>query len=172
MAVSDNDARGAVAAAMQALSKWQDEIAAANERCLSKVLDETSAAARAVGWPDHVIKATRDQLHNASKVQTQIIEQVTELWKKQLESPSSRMPVPGRPFDQMQRAPGATHLGCMPEMFGMAGQPFAPMLLWIQAAEMWQRNWMSAMSLWADVLAFPSHQDDRSAERTRSAFRH
>jgi hypothetical protein len=170
MTISSNDARPAVAAAVQALSKWQDEIAAANERCLSKVVDETSAAARAVGWPDHVIKATRDQLLNASKAQSQVIEQVTELWKKQLESP--RAPVPGRLFDQMQRVPGTTHLGAMPEAFGVGGQPFAPMLLWMQAAEMWQRQWMSAMSLWADALALPPPHDDRSAERSRSAYRH
>jgi hypothetical protein len=136
------------------------------------VLDESSAAARAVGWPDHIIKATRDQLVNASKAQTQIIEQMTELWKKQLESPTSRMPSPMRLFDQMQRGPGTPNLGSMPEAFGMAGQPFAPMLLWFQAAEMWQRQWMSAMSLWADALAFPPPQDDRSAEQSRSAYRH
>lgn len=60
----------------------------------------------------------------------------------------------------------------MPELFGMGGQPFAPMNFWMQTAEMWQRNWISAMSIWADALAFPSTQEDRSAQRSRSAVRH
>jgi hypothetical protein len=68
--------------------------------------------------------------------------------------------------------PSSSYPGSMSEMFGIGGQPFAPMLFWVQAAEMWQRNWMAAMSLWVDALAFPSHQDDRSTERTRSAVRH
>jgi hypothetical protein len=93
MAVSRNDGRQAAIAALQSLSKWHDEVAAANERCLGDVLDQTAAAARAVGWPGHVINAIRDQLLNASQLQTQAIDQLTALWKKQLESPTSPMPV-------------------------------------------------------------------------------
>jgi len=172
MAVSSNEARQAVAAALQALSKWQAELAAANERCLANALDQTSAAARAVGWPDHVISATRDQLLNASKMQSQVIEQVTALWKKQLESTTSPMPLPRSLFDPTQRLPSSNYPGSIPEMFGIGGQPFAPMLLWMQTAEMWQRNWMSAISLWADALALRSPQVGRTNERFRSTVRH
>jgi hypothetical protein len=172
MAVSSNEARQAVAGALQALSKWQNELAAANERCLAKVLDQTSAAARVVGLPDHVINATRDQLLGASQMQTQVIEQVAAAWKKQLEFPTSSMAVPRSLFDPTQRLPTANYPGSMPEMFGMGGQPFAPMLLWVQTAEMWQRSWMSAMSLWADALAFRNPQEERTNERFRSAVRH
>jgi maltooligosyltrehalose synthase len=172
MAISSNEARQAVAGALQALSKWRDELAAANERCLAKVLDQTSAAARAVGWPDHVINATRDQLLGASQMQTQVIEQVTALWKKQLESPTSSMAVPRSLFDPTQRLSSANYAGSIPEMFGIGGQPFAPMLFWMQTAEMWQRNWMSAMSLWADALAFRNPLEERTNERFRSTVRH
>ena len=172
MAISRNDARQAATTALQSLSKWHDEVVAANERCLADVLDQTAAAARAVGWPDHVINATRDQLLNASQLQTQAIDQLTALWKKQLESPTSPMPVARSLLDPTPRLPSSSYPGSMPEMFGIGGQPFAPMLLWVQAAEMWQRNWMSAMSFWADALAFPSTQDDRRAERSRSVVRH
>jgi len=34
----------------------------------------------------------------------------------------------------------------------MGGMSFAPMDFWMQAAETWQRNWASAISLWADAL--------------------
>jgi len=172
MTVLSNDARQAVTAALQALSKWQDELAAANERCLAKALDQTSAAARAVGWPDHVINATRDHLLNASKMQTQVIGQVTALWEKQLEPSASPTAVPRNLFDQMRRLPSSSFPGPMPEMLGVGGQPFAPMLLWMQTAELWQRNWMSAMSFWADALAFRDPQEERSDERSRSTIRH
>ena len=172
MTVSSNDARQAVAAALHALSKWQNELAAANERCLGKVLDQTSAAARAVGWPHHVTNATREQLLHASKMQTQVIDQVTALWEKQLESSTSPMAVPRNLFDQMRRLPSSNFPGSMPEMFGIGGQPFAPMLFWMQTAELWQRNWMSAMSLWADALAFRNPQEEPTKERSRSTVRH
>jgi hypothetical protein len=160
-----------VAGALQALSKWQDELTAANERCLAKVLDQTSAAARAVGWPDHVINATRDQLLNASKIQAQAIDQATALWRKQLESPSS-MPVSRSFFGQRPSLPSSSFPGAMPEMLGIGGQPFAPMLFWMQTAEVWQRNWMSAMSLWADALALRPPQEERTSDRSGSTLRH
>lgn len=172
MAISRSDARPAATAALQSLSKWHDEVVAANERCLTDVLEQTAAAARAMGWPEHVINATRDQLLNASQLQTQAIDQLSALWKKQLESSASPMPVARSLFDPMQRLPSSNYPGSMPEMFGIAGQPFGPLLLWVQTAEMLQRNWIQAMSFWADALAFPSTHEDRSAGRSRSAVRH
>jgi hypothetical protein len=171
MAVSSSDARRAVAAVLQALSKWQDELTATNERGLAQVLDQSSVAARAVGWPEHVINATRDQLLNATKVQTQLIDQVTALWEKQLETSTSPKAAMRNPF-QMPRFPSSNVSGSMPEKFGIGGQPFAPMFFWMQAADMWQRNWMSAMSLWADSLALWNPEDDRINDRSRSTVRH
>jgi hypothetical protein len=172
MAISRSDARQAATAALQSLSKWHDEVVAANERCLADVLEQTAAAARAVGWPEHVINATRDQLLNASQLQTQAIDHLSALWKKQLESSTSPMPVARSLLDPTPRILSSNYPGSMPEIFGVGGQPFAPLLLWVQTAELWQRNWIQAMSFWADALAFPSTQEDRSAERSRSAARH
>ena len=172
MATSRNDARQAATTALQSLSKWHDEVVAANERCLADVLDQTAAAAHAMGWPDHVINATRDQLLKASQLQTQAIHQLAAHWKKQLESPTSLMPVARSLLDPTPRLPSSSYPGSMPEMFGIGGQPFAPMLLWVQAAEMWQRNWMSAMSFWADAVALRNHQEERANERSRPTVRH
>jgi hypothetical protein len=170
MAVAGGGARQAVAGALQALSKWQDELTAANEHCLAKVLDQTSAAARAVGWPDHVINATRDQLLNAAKMQAQAIDQATALWRKQLESPSPGVRF-AKLFAQRQHLPGANFPSELLDFLGIGGQPFAPMLFWMQTAEVWQRNWMSAMTLWADALAHWNLQE-KGDERPGSRVRH
>src|SRR5688500_520973 len=93
MAISRSDARQAATAALQWLSEWHAEVVAGRAPCVTDVLEQTAAAARAVGWPEHVINAMRDQLLNASQLQTQAIDQLSALWKKQLESSASPMPV-------------------------------------------------------------------------------
>ena len=81
--------RDGVVAAFDALSKWRDEIETVNERCLKKVLDQTSTVARSMGWPDQAVRMTREQLENASKAQTEMIDQIMEGWKQQMQVASS-----------------------------------------------------------------------------------
>jgi hypothetical protein len=121
--------RYGVIAAFDALSNWRDEIETVNERCLGKVLDHTSAGARSMGWPDQAIRTTRDCLERTSKVQIQMIDQITDGWKQQLKSATEPMAMP-RSFTG--QAPAA-----MPDF-----NPLAPWNFWLQAAEMWQRTWM------------------------------
>jgi hypothetical protein len=124
--------RDSVKATFDALSNWRDEIEAANERCLGKVLDHTSAVARSMGWPDQAIKATREYLENTSKVQIEMIDRITDGWKEQLQSTTAPMPVP-------RGSPGhnPAFAGAMAEF-----NPLTPWTFWLQAAEMWQRVWM------------------------------
>ena len=121
--------RNSVIAAFDALSNWRDEIETANERCLGKVLDQTSAVARSMGWPDQAIRTTREYLERTSKVQIEMIDQITDGWKRQLKSATAPMAVP-RSFTG--QVPGG-----MSE-FNL----LAPWNFWLQAAEMWQRAWM------------------------------
>ena len=124
--------RESVVAAFDALSNWRDEVETANERCLSKVLSHTSAVARSMGWPDQATRAMREHLENASKMQTELIDQVVDGWKKQLKSPTAPMAFP-RSF--AHQIPGTTFGGAMPEF-----NPLTPWTFWMQAAEMWQRT--------------------------------
>jgi len=131
------EVRESVAAAFAELSNWRDEVGSVNERCLGKVLKQTSAVARAMGWPDQAVKTTREYLENASKVQTKLLDQIMDGWKRQLESRTA-MAVPSAFADQSPTS-----------MFnhGPAGfDPLAPWTFWLQAAELWQRTWMSQMS--------------------------
>src|SRR5262245_46335750 len=125
--------REGVSVAFDALSKWRDEIETANERCLGKVLDQTSAVARSMGWSDQALKATRDYLEQISRAQTKMIDGLIEGWKEQLKSPTP-MEIPHR----FTIGPSA---GAMPGF-----NPLTPWTFWVQAAEMWQRTWMPDMA--------------------------
>jgi hypothetical protein len=85
--------RKELAATFDALSNWRDEIETVNERCLNKVLDRTSAVARAMGWPDLATRSTREYLESASKAQTEMIDQIIEGWTRQLKSTSAPMAI-------------------------------------------------------------------------------
>ena len=127
------EVRDGMTAAFNALSNWRDEIETANERCLGKVLDQTSSFARSMGWPDQAVKTTRDYLEQTSKAQTKMIDSLLESWKEQLKSPT-RMKVP-------QFFTTGLSSGAMPEF-----NPLTPWTFWMQAAEMWQRTWMPEMA--------------------------
>jgi hypothetical protein len=130
------EVREELVATFNALSNWRDEIQTANERCLGKVLNRTAAVARAMGWPDQAVRSTREYLEGASKVQTEMIDQIIEGWKRQLKSGTAPMVFPRGSAEQM-RGPASTFSGTMPEF-----NPLAPWMFWLQAAEMWQRTWM------------------------------
>jgi hypothetical protein len=126
-----------VVAAFDALSNWRDEIETANERCLGKVLDQTSAVARSMGWPDEAVKKTREYLQHTAKAQTQLIDQLMEAWKQQLKSPIAPMAIPRGLTGQISGPSASTMAGAMPDF-----DAFAAWKIWLQAAEMWQRTWM------------------------------
>jgi hypothetical protein len=62
----------------------------------------------------------------------QMIDQITDGWKKQLKSATAPMAMPSGFTGQLPAA--------MPEF-----NPLAPWNFWLQAAEMWQRTWMPDM---------------------------
>ena len=125
--------RNGLVAAFDALSHWRDEIETVNERCLKKVLDQTSTVARSMGWPDQAVRMTREHLEKASKAQTDVIDQLMEGWKQQLKSPTAPMALPRSFAGQIPGLSG----GSMPQF-----DPMAPWTFWMQAAEAWQRTWM------------------------------
>ena len=128
------DARDAIEAVFDALSKWRDEIGESTERYNETVLDKMADAARALGWPKELVDASHKHFVQASKAQMQTIDQLMDAWKKQLTSPAA-----DQFMAQLRAFPGGG-FGAMP-----VSSPFD---LWMQAAETWQRNWQSAMSMW------------------------
>ena len=135
------DARDAIEAVFDALSNGVTKIGASTERYSETALDKMADAARALGWPKELVDASHKHLLQASKAQMQTIDQLMDAWKKQLTAPEANQfmaqlrALPGASFDAM---PGSS-----------------PLHLWMQTAEMWQRNWQSAMSMWTSGSSRP-----------------
>jgi hypothetical protein len=132
-----SEMRNNAVAAYDALSHWRDEIETANQRCLGEVTDKMCAVARAMGWPDHAIRATREYLETASKAQTAILDQLVTSWKEQLKSPTAPLGVPGTFARQLSETSNSPPFKGMPEF-----NPMAPWTFWMQMAEAWQRTWV------------------------------
>jgi hypothetical protein len=147
LTLHNSDAREAVTNAFEALEKWRDEVFTVNERHLTKALDLVAGSQRALGWPDHVATATREYLLKASKIQTQMISQVMDAWEKQLKSSAGPPALPEAFQFQMLPSSVASLKGSAPDMLRFQELTLlAPFMLWMQAAEMWQRNWAEAMT--------------------------
>jgi hypothetical protein len=58
------EARKAVNAAFDAMSAWRIETANNNEKNSEQVIEKLAAAARALGWPEQIVDATRAQLQS------------------------------------------------------------------------------------------------------------
>ena len=143
----NGEARQAVMDAFNAVSQWRDEISLANDRCLTKVLDQVAAAQKTQGWPTSVTVATRQHLLRASKVQTQMIDQLMGDWEHQLKSRSTS------PDPSMLRMPSTTNP--MSEMMRLGEMTLTPFKIWLNAAEAWQRTWAEAMRRSTDGYLMP-----------------
>lgn len=155
------EAREAAKAAFEALEQWRDDMAAANERYSETVFDQMAQAAKAMGWPAEIVNQTRKQMQNASQMQLQMMDRVMEAWSEQINSPNATMPMPSDFMEQLQRMQSnAMNAGAssMPGSNGFGGMAMAPFQMWMQAAEMWQRNMASAMSMWTGG-ASDKHRD-------------
>ena len=72
----DREGREAVNAVFDALSAWREEVAASTARYSQTVLDKMTTAATAMGWPKEVVDASRKHFEQASKMQTNMIDQL------------------------------------------------------------------------------------------------
>jgi hypothetical protein len=132
-----NEARQAVTAAFDAVAHWRNEIVAANERCLTKVLDQVTDAHRALGWPEQVTRAAKEHFLQASKIQSHMLDQAMDAWQQQLKTQHAQSGIPAFIFQ-----------ASVPSQFTIPASEMmlTPFKLWIEAAETWQRTWMTAMS--------------------------
>jgi hypothetical protein len=80
-----DEARKAVNAAFAAMSTWRTEAVDNFEM----VIDKMAAAARALGWPQQIVDATRAQMQDVIKMQIQTMDRMMDAWEEQIKSPSS-----------------------------------------------------------------------------------
>jgi hypothetical protein len=83
-----DEARKAVNAAFDAMSTWRMETASNSEKNSEEVIEKMAAAARALGWPEQIVDATRAQLQSVTKMQIQMMDQMMDAWEEQIRSPN------------------------------------------------------------------------------------
>lgn len=155
-----DEQRKAMTAAFDAMSNWRQELNAMQEKNSAAVFDKMSSAAKSLGWPTEFVELTRQQIQNVSKMQSQAIEQVMDVWEKQATNAAnagSKIEMPKFPgFGNMPSFPGMPSFGgssgnsMFPGMPDMS-TPMMPMQLWMQAAEMWQKSFQQAIESWTDA---------------------
>jgi hypothetical protein len=80
-----DEACKAVNAALAAMSTWRTGTVDNFEI----VIDKMAAAARALGWPQQIVDATRAQMQDVIKMQVQTMDRMMDAWEEQIKSPSS-----------------------------------------------------------------------------------
>jgi hypothetical protein len=155
-----DDAKKAVSQAFDAMTNWRAELAELGEKNSNAVFDKMAEAAKALGWPTDFVELSRKQMQGASKLQLQAVDQVMDVWEKQVKALGNAGQVPSFPtFPNFPNVPGfgagsafpqfsATNSGGFPDFGGGAVNPIQ---FWMQAAEMWQKGWQQAMSTWVDA---------------------
>jgi hypothetical protein len=148
------DAQKAVIQAFDAMANWRAELADMGEKNSNAVFDKMAEAAKSLGWPTDFVELSRKQMLNASKLQLQAVDQVMDLWEKQVKSLGTPGQIPSFPgFPGSAAFPNFTGTGpgmfaAMPDFGAGAANPIQ---FWMQAAEMWQKGWQQAMSTWVDA---------------------
>ncbi|HML30009.1 MAG TPA: hypothetical protein PKE16_14470 [Hyphomicrobium sp.] len=147
------DTKKAVIQAFDAMSNWRAELAELGEKNSNAVFDKMAEAAKSLGWPTDFVELSRKQMQSASKLQLQAVDQVMDVWEKQVKALGApgqfpNFNVPG--FGNIPQFPGAGSAS-FPGMPDFAAGAANPMQFWMQAAEMWQKGWQQAMSTWMDA---------------------
>jgi hypothetical protein len=132
-----NEAREAVSKAFDAMSTWRIETANASEKNSAQVIEKMAAAARALGWPEQIVEATRAQLQSIAKAQIQTMDQLMDAWEEQIKLPNPETASPSVMLSKLKPSPSFGSAGSWP----MAG-PFQmtamnPFQIWFEFAEQW-----------------------------------
>ena len=129
------------------MSAWRIETAKSNEKNSEQVIEKMAAAARALGWPEQIVDATRAQLQSITKMQIQMMDHMMDAWEEQVKLPNPMAASPSAMLSKLKSVPGfaATGSWSSPEAFQKAAMN--PFQLWMQLAAQWQRAWTDTMGL-------------------------
>jgi hypothetical protein len=134
------EARKAVNAAFDAMSTWRSETISSSEKNSERVIEKMAAAARALGWPEQVVEATRAQMQGITKMQIQTMDHLMDAWEEQIKSPN-----PSAMLSKLKSMPDFGPAGSWPNMFQNGLNPFQA---YAQFAEQCQKAWTDAMGFW------------------------
>jgi hypothetical protein len=144
-----DEARKAVNDAFDAMSAWRVETAKNNEKNSEQVIEKLAAAARALGWPEQIVDATRAQMQSITKMQIQTMDQMMDAWEEQIKSPNPMSGSPSAMLSKLTSLPGVSPAGSWPSANALTATN--PMQFWMQWAEQCQKAWAEAMGLWTEA---------------------
>jgi hypothetical protein len=132
-----------VNAAFDAMSTWRTETVNNSEKNVAQVIEKMAAAARALGWPEQIVDATRDQMQSMTKMQIQVMDHMMDTWEEQIKSPN-----PSAMLSKLKSIPGFSSTGSSPDAgaFPSAFNPFFQ--AYAQFIEQWQKAWANATGAW------------------------
>jgi hypothetical protein len=137
-----DDARQAVNAAFEAMSTWRTETVKNSEKSSTQVIEKIATAAKALGWPEQIVDATRAHLENITKMQVQTMDQMMDVWEGQLKSPTS----PSGFLSKLKSFPSFASDG---DAFQMA--TMAPLQAYMSFVEQWQKACKEAAASWSQM---------------------
>jgi hypothetical protein len=138
------DARKAVNEAFDAISTWRSETLSNSEKNSEQVIEKMAAAARAMGWPEQIVEATREQLQKVTKMQIDALDRLMELWEEQIKSPNP-MTASTAMLESLRSIPSFGEGGSWTDPQTAA---MNPMQLYAQLVNQWQKAWTDAMTFW------------------------
>jgi hypothetical protein len=142
------EARKAVNDAFDAMSTWRVEIANNNEKNSEQVIEKMAVAARALGWQEQIVDATRAQMQSITKMQIQTMDHLMDAWEEQLKSPNAMTGAPSAILSKLKSSPSFSPAGTWPNADSFQMGAMNPMQFWMQMAERWQKAWTDAMGFW------------------------
>src|ERR1700730_11439555 len=77
-----DEAREAISAAFDVIAECHNEVAASNEKVVTKI----AQAARVLGWPDQVVSGMINHMQSVTKMQIQMMDRTMEVWREQIKS--------------------------------------------------------------------------------------
>jgi hypothetical protein len=137
-----DEARKAVNAAFDAMSAWRTETSTNSEKSFEEVTEKMAEAARALGWPEQIVDATRSQIQSITKMQIQTMDQIMDAWEGQIKSPN-----PSKP--RLWKLTASPNPGPV-DAWSSAAQiaSMNPLQIYMQFAEQWQKACADAMAYW------------------------
>ena len=138
-----DEVRKAIRAAFDAMAEYHRAVATSSAEVVTKI----AQAARALGWPDHVVSAVAHQLQSTAEMQINLIDHTLETWREQITS-----------------WPSLTSEGHWPDAEAFKAMSVNPVQFWTRMGEQWQKNWaQTIMSQWARSAKrnVPPRGDDR-----------
>jgi hypothetical protein len=127
-----DQARERVKDAFEAMSECQADAAVNTERNTKRVIKKIALAAAALGWPEQIVDAAREQMQSISEMQITTMDHMMDAWEEQLKL-------------SLAASPSTMHSKeTAPPDFGSAAA--TPLQLWMQSVEQWQRLWTDSMT--------------------------